>query len=71
MWTLPQNMSQLHQSKYFVTVKKKKSAVNLQNRHKFHLRDSDLRGGVVVEAEGTTLQDLEAKTLTRISIYIH
>lgn len=37
----------------------------------FHLRDGDLRGGVVVEAEGATLQHLKAKSLTLISINIH
>lgn len=38
---------------------------------KFHLRNGDLRGGVVVQTEGATLQDLKAKSLTLISIYIH
>ena len=38
---------------------------------KLHLRDGDLCRGVVVEAEGATLQHLEAKALTLVSIDIH
>lgn len=37
----------------------------------FNLRNGDLRGGVVLEAEGVTLQHLEAKALTLVSIYTH
>lgn len=37
----------------------------------FYLRYSDLRGGVLLKAEGTALQHLEAKPLTLIAINIH
>lgn len=36
-----------------------------------YLRDGDLRGSVVVETEGATLQNFKAKALTLISVYIH
>lgn len=38
---------------------------------KFHLRYGELRGAVVIKAEGMTLQHLEAKSLTLVTIYIH
>lgn len=38
---------------------------------KFHLRYGELRGAVVIEAEGMTLQHLKAKSLTLVTIYIH
>lgn len=38
---------------------------------KFHSRYGELRGAVVIEAEGMTLQHLEAKSLALVTIYIH
>lgn len=38
---------------------------------KFHSRYGELRGAVVIKAEGMTLQHLEAKSLTLVTIYIH
>lgn len=38
---------------------------------KIHLRDGDLRGAVVVQAERAALQHLKAEALTLVSIYVH
>lgn len=42
-----------------------------KNLTEFHLRDCNLSGSVVVETEGATLQHLEAKPLTLVSVYVH
>lgn len=52
-----------------VTVKWKYEV--LTQTPKRHLRDGDLRGTVVFQTKGATLQHLKPKTLTLISIYVH
>lgn len=37
----------------------------------FDIRYGDLRGGVLLKAEGRTLQHLEAKPLTLVTINVH